>query len=425
MLILPILLTVMNRSPFTAFKNFACRAGIVLAICGLSIAGALAKSGATIGIDLSDGEVYPVTGPELDFGDTPQPLLLAQGLTDLNSARAWESAVPSTERYDWVQTTSGEWLKGELKALYLDKLEFDSKEFDLQTIDWEDVAQLLGHGTKRVRINLPAGLKTFDGVVFVNQEKVFITSSAGVQEFDRDLVISITPDAASERDNWSGKISLGLNIFRGNTDQSDSIAKLNIKRRTPENRFIVDYIGKFSKVRDVQTVNNHRLSSIFDIYAARNYFWRPFFGEYYRDPFQNIYARTTIGVAAGYHLVDKPKTTWDVSGGPAVRSTRFVSVEPGVSDNADTPTLVGTTYYDTELTRKIDFNVRYNFSILDKASGTYTHFAIATFEIELTEHFDFDIAIAWDRTRDPQVRSDGSVPDQDDFQLLMTLGFEI
>jgi hypothetical protein len=77
------------------------------------------------------------------------------------------------------------------------------------------------------------------------------------------------------------------------------------------------------------------------------------------------------------------------------------------------------------LTRKIDLNVRYNFSIIDNASGTYTHFAIATFEIELTQHFDFDIAIAWDRTQDPQIRSDGSVPDQDDFQLLMTLGFDI
>ena len=216
-----------------------------------------------------------------------------------------------------------------------------------------------------------------------------------------------------------------MNFTRGNSEQIDFTLKFNIKRLTPENRFVIDYLGNFSETRELETINNHRLNTFYDIFAAREYFWRPVFAEYYRDPFQNIDSRITIGVGAGYHIIDSPRTTWDVSGGPAYRATRYVSVEPGESDDVDTPVLVGGTYYDTTLTKTVDFNARYNFSIVNEESGNYTHHAIATVETEVTSILDFDVSLIWDRTKDPKVRSDGSVPKQDDFQLMLTLGVDI
>ena len=47
--------------------------------------------------------------------------------------------------FDWIQLTNGEWLKGDLKVLYNDSLEFDSDELDLLTFDWEDVHQVICH----------------------------------------------------------------------------------------------------------------------------------------------------------------------------------------------------------------------------------------------------------------------------------------
>ena len=73
----------------------------------------------------------------------------------------------------------------------------------------------------------------------------------------------------------------------------------------------------------------------------------------------------------------------------------------------------------------MDFNGRYNLSIVNEESGNYTNHAIATFEIELTDILDFDVSFVWDRTQNPQTREDGSVPKQDDFQLLFTLGVDI
>jgi len=415
----------MNDLMHTTLRILTRRAGTLLTIYCLSVIGIWSESGAASNLDHSISNISPATNSELFFADRQQPLLLAQASDTSEDKENWESSKPPTDQFDWIQTTSGEWLKGELKVLYSDQLEFDSDEFGLQTLDWDDVAQLLSHGTKRLSIDTPEGSRVFDGVVTVDKEKITIISSSGMEEFDRSRLISITPGADSEQDNWSTKISFGLNFTRGNSELTDYILKLNVKRRTPENRFVIDYLGNRSDSGDIQTVNNHRLSTFFDIFAAREYFWRPVFYEYYRDPFQNVDSRSTIGIGGGYHIINTPKTTWDVSGGPAYRNTSYVSVAPGDSDNVDTPALVVGTYYDTALTKTIDFNTRYNFSIVNEDSGTYTHHAIATFETEVTSILDFDVSIIWDRIKDPQARADGSLPKQDDFQLLLTLGVDI
>jgi putative salt-induced outer membrane protein YdiY len=399
--------------------------GTLLTVYFLFLVGIWSESGAANNLGFSISDSLPTSNLELAFGESLQPLLFAQASAGPENSENWESSKPPTDQFDWIQTTSGEWLKGQLKVLYTDQLEFDSDEFGLQTLDWEDVAQLLSHGKMRVSIDSPGGPRVFDGVINADGEKVTIVSSAGMEEFDRSMLISITPGADREQDNWLAKISFGFNFSRGNSEQTDLILKLNIKRRTPENRFVVDYLGNFSKARDIKTVDNHRLNTFYDIFAAREYFWRPLFFEYYRDPFQNIDSRTTIGIGGGYHIIDTPRSTWNVTGGPAYRANRYVSVAPGDSVSVNTPALVIGTFYDTTLTKTVDFNTRYNFSIVNQDSGTYTHHAVATFEIEVTSILDFDVTLIWDRTKDPQTRSDGSVPKQDDFQLLLTLGVDM
>jgi putative salt-induced outer membrane protein YdiY len=388
-------------------------------------AGAQTIAAEASSLDFTVSDVFPVTRSDLDFSDDPEVLLLAQASTGAETKKAWESALPPTDKFDWIQTTSGEWLKGELKQLYSGSLEFDSDEFDLQTLDWDDVAQVRAHGAKRVSIDTPEGPITLIGELVITRDKVIVDTVEGKKEFNRSQLISVTPGATSEWDNWSAKIDLGLNFTRGNTDQTDFTMKLNVKRLTPDNRFVVDYLGNLTTSNNVKSVNNHRLSAFFDIFAAKEYFWRPVLFEYFRDPFQNIDYRTTIGAGGGYHIIDTPKTTWDVSGALGFRATRYESVQPGDSQKVTTPALIAGTFYDTALTKTIDFNARYNLSIVNQESGTYTHHAIATVEIELTSILDFDISFVWDRTQDPQTRADGTVPSQDDFQLLFTLGVDI
>src|SRR5262245_16080622 len=58
------------------------------------------------------------------------------------SAQTASQFQPPPDNFDWIQLKSGEWLKGELIALYDGSLEFDSDELDNLTLDWDDIQQV-------------------------------------------------------------------------------------------------------------------------------------------------------------------------------------------------------------------------------------------------------------------------------------------
>jgi hypothetical protein len=334
---------------------------------------------------------------------------------------AWEPSPPPPDKFDWIQLISGEWLKGDLKRLYERKLEFDSDKLDLLEFDWEDVKQVRGHRVFEVRFEGPV---TEYGLLRVTEDKVIVTVAEEKREYDRKELIAIAPGGKREIDYWSAKLTIGLDFTRGNTNQTQYSAIASAKRRTAATRFSVDYFGNFTRVEGVETINNQRVSGFFDIFKTRKLFYRPVFGEYYRDPIRNIDHRITVGGGLGYHIINTAKTEWDVSGGPAYQTTQFVSVAAGEDSSTSTPAFVIGTHYNTELTSKIDFDFNYRLNIMNEVSGRYTHHLVAAFETEMTKWLDFDISLIWDRTQLPQPASDGTVPQQDDFFIIFGLGLD-
>ena len=335
---------------------------------------------------------------------------------DEASSKPW---LPAAKEFDWVQLTSGEWLKGEIKSMYNESLEFDSDKLDLLSIDWGDVKYLKSYRPSSVNIEYR---EPVTGSLQISGDVVTITTGEQVLEFDRIEVISLTPAGDNELDLWAIKFTLGLNVKSGNTDQVDYTAKLSAKRRTARTRFLLDYIGNISKTGDeegalIETINNHRLNAGLDIYATRYFFYQPVFGEYYRDSFQNIDQRITLGVGVGYTIVDFGKYEWDVNGGPAVITTRYVSVQPGEEQRIDVGAAVFGTHFDAELTETLDFIFKYNIQASKKDAGGYTHHMIATFESELTGHLDFDFSLIWDRISQPRENDLGIKPEPDDYRL--------
>jgi hypothetical protein len=335
--------------------------------------------------------------------------------------RPWEPPPPPPDEFDWIQLTSGEWLKGELKVLYEKKLEFDSDELDLLQFDWEDVKQVRGHRIFSVRFD---GRITVEGLLQITEDKVFVTVGGERQEFERSQLVAIAPGEPKEINYWSAKISFGLNLTSGNTDQTQWSTIANIKRRTSKTRFITDWLGNFTRAEGIETVDNQRFNAFFDVFKTRKYYYRPIFGEYFRDPFSNIGSRVTVGAGMGYHIIDTSKTEWDVAGGPAYQRTQFESVQEGEDSSESTPAFVVGTHFNREVTKTIDFDFRYNFMIINEASGTYTHHFVPALETELTGWLDFDVTFVWDRIQDPQPEADGTVPEQDDFYLIFSLGIE-
>ena len=113
------------------------------------------------------------------------------------------------DEFDWIQLTSGEWLKGEIKSLYDRKLEFDSVKLDLQEFDWKDVKQVRGPRIFSVRL---AGPVTVYGILQITENKVIVTNGDDQQVFNRDRLFAIVPKAEKRIKCWSGKISFGFNF---------------------------------------------------------------------------------------------------------------------------------------------------------------------------------------------------------------------
>lgn len=347
----------------------------------------------------------------------------------------WTPAGGPPEGFDWIQLTSGEWLKGDFKVLYNDSLEFDSEELDLLNLDWEDVQQVRCHARQSIRIeepgtvyggfNLGKSVKTVEGVLRIEGDLIFIDTGEGVMEFDRSSLISIAPNKSTELGFWSAEITLSIDISAGNTEQLNYSAYANANRRTSKTRFFIDYRGIFDQTQGIETANSQRVNSYLDVFSTRRFFWRPIFAEYFRDPFANIANRGTVGAGVGYHIIDTSVTDLVISPGIAYIGTQYDSTEPDEDETISTPALVVSTGFDTELTDKIDFYVHYKFNIVNQESGTYTHNAKAGLEIELTRRIDLDLIFVWDRTQDPQPTSDGSVPEQDDLYSFCGITFKL
>ena len=339
-----------------------------------------------------------------------------------NTVKTW---IPSAEKFDWVQLTSNEWLKGEIKGMYKDSLEFDSDKLDLLNIDWDDVKILRSHRVNNINIE---GVGATSGVLEVTGDSLEIVNDYENQSYDRSKLISFAPGGKRERDLWAIKATLSLDLRQGNTDQVDYTAKVNIKRRGSTTRFLMDYIGNISKTNGgdgslVETINNHRLNASYDYYKTRYFFYTPVFAEYFRDPFTNIDSRITLGAGLGYTVIDDGKTELSFSGGPAYVKTEFVSVSAGENTSESTPAAVLRTNYDLELTKTIDFIARYNIQVGNTASGGYTHHIILTVESEITGALDFDTSFIWDRTTHPTQAADGTSPEPNDYRITFGISY--
>jgi hypothetical protein len=113
-----------------------------------------------------------------------------------------------------------------------------------------------------------------------------------------------------------------------------------------------------------------------------------------------------------------------VTAGVGGRYTKYVSVLPGESIDNTTPAGGAGTLYDTELTSWMDFLLDYSFQIVDEEAGRYTHHFITTLSNDLIGDIDLDFSFVWDRIQKPQPDSEGNVPDQDDYQLIVAFSYD-
>ena len=190
-------------------------------------------------------------------------------------------------------------------------------------------------------------------------------------------------------------------------------------------RINLSYLATFNVTDGLKAADNQRASTVWSYYASHRVFFTPLYGEWFRDPFQNVSDRWSVGTGVGYEIMDTPRIEWEVVVGPGYQSTLFEDVAEGDPTSADTPSFVVATTFENELSKRLDFLFDYRAFFVNQASGTYTHHLITGFELDITSVLDFDITLIWDRIRDPQPDSEGNIPEQDDFRLVVALGLDL
>jgi putative salt-induced outer membrane protein YdiY len=347
-------------------------------------------------------------------------LLLSAAGARAQEEKDWQPETPMPEKFDWIQLKSGEWLKGELIAMYKGQLEFDSAELDRLTFDFGDVRQVLSAAMMQVGL---LGGDVATGKLRIDGDKVVVMGDQ-TREFERSQIFTITAGEPKESSYWSGKVGAGVNLRRGNNEVAETNANVNLKRRTVKNRITLDYLGNHNVTEDVTVTDNNRASLGWDRFLSDRFFISPVLLEYFRDPFQNIAHRGTIGAGAGYQIIDTPKVDWQMNTGFAYQRTRFDDVPEGSAESVNTPTFLLGTAYDHKLSGSVDFNLQYRIQIVNEESGQYTHHFVTGFEFDLIGSLDFDFTFVWDRIQKPQQNSDGTFPKQDDYRLNFALSFD-
>jgi putative salt-induced outer membrane protein YdiY len=359
-----------------------------------------------------------------DAPDTPTivaPKLTLRADTSPADPRSglWTPSPPADNRFDWIQLKSGEWLKGRMKSLQDEKLEFDSEELDLHEFDWEDIRTVRLPGLNSIWL----GDETITGrlIITTNEVRVFgVTTNT----YRRSDLVAVTPTGKRERNNWSSKITAGLTLSSGNTKQLDYNAKLEIDRRTPSTHLSLDYLGNVGRIDGTETLNNHRINAEFDYFLSRRLFLLLPFVEYYKDPLQNLDHRLTLGAGVGYDFIKNRRVEWNVTAGPAYQRNWYTSVEPGVNDHPGALALALGSRLEIEVTKRVDFVTELRSQVTSKEVGETTHHGVVTLEFEIHKRLDLDISFIWDRVSNPKPDADGVTPLRDDFRLIVGLGID-
>ncbi len=340
----------------------------------------------------------------------------------------WQKPTPVFKQdFDWVKLTSDEWLKGDIVSMYDETLEFDSDELDLQTIDWEDVAELRSKELQSIRM--------FDGTIaegyiVIKDGQLTLVKDGVATPYELSNLLSIASSAQNERDLWDGYVNVGVNLREGNTVQVDYTLAAGVQRRSASSRFKADFTTDYSRYEDQDTgetkvtADSQRLTSSYDWFFSPKIYLRAADFEYIADEFLNLDYRVRYGIAAGYHIIDNSRTTWDVNAGPSYQKSKFLDVQEGESDSEDSVGLTLGTDFTYEITSDIDFDASYSVQMVDEASGKNIHHLETGLEIDLANDFDLDLTFYADRTDKPKADSDNNIPEKNDFRLVIGLGYD-
>lgn len=339
----------------------------------------------------------------------------AKGLPD-------EFLIRFGDTYDWLRLTSGEWLKGRLKRLREDEIEFDSDKLDLQTFDWDKVDRL---HCPQVNTYVFADKLDVVGRAVITADKVLVETADGVQSYPRSELLSIVDGEPRERNWWSSKLGLGFSANTGNTNQGSLTAYFELTRADYRTRARLRYDGTIGFANEEQNVNRHIGTATLKLFLSQRWYFTPAAVQFLNDRFQNIRFRATPGAGAGVHVFETEKVEWDLEAGLGYQFIEFLSAAAGVENPQNDGFISLGTWAEFEIVDDVELELEWRTNLVYTTIGNTNHTGRAEFSVDITDIFDFEASFLFLRTEDPPPRSDGTVPAKNDYQIIVSVALEI
>ena len=330
------------------------------------------------------------------------------------------------DTFDWVRLVSGEWLKGTVKRMRDDTLEFDSDKLDMQHIDFADVTHI---HSPTVHTYAFDDRVSATGRAVVTPDKVIVETEEGTKTFARSEMESIVSGGEREKDWWSMKLRFGLTLNRGNTNQLTFNVDFNTRREDELTLLDLNYNTSFGRTGGVQNVKRHLGELKFKVFLSHRWFLAPLFGQLFNDRFQNIQFRATPASGAGVHIIDAPKVKWDFQTGVGYQYLKYPegsSISPDGKNPQNDFFIPLFTYADFDITGDIDLTLSWLTNLVVTTIGNTNHTGKADLAIELNSVIDLDIAFLFFRTEDPAPSSEPDVTVyKNDYQLVIGVSLEL
>lgn len=331
-------------------------------------------------------------------------------------------AEPPNDGKDWVQLTTGEWLRGEALRFRDGALEFDSDRLHEHSIKLKYICRLF---LRRPAVFVLDDLETLEGPARVVEGELLVQTPGGPSRAPIDRLMTMVPTTSRELERWRIDASVGLNISRGNVEQTVFNASAALEREDELTDVVASYTGNYAESRSRTIANNHRADAGLDVFLSPAFFLRPLSASLEANEFKNVRLRLTAFSGVGVRLLDHSDVRWQAAAAGGYLQVRFDSVGPGQRALRRHVAGVLATAFDADVTPDVDFRFEYHLLITAEDLGLMTHHAEAKLEVDLTDIFDVELNLVFDRTEEPVADENDQVPKRNDISFIVSLGIDI
>jgi len=218
---------------------------------------------------------------------------------------------------DEVIFKSGDRLSGTVDNVVGGKMTFTSKVAGKLTLNMADI--------KTFSTDAPIEIALADGTV--HQQKVvasdegYVSTVAGGAAQPQSIPLANVAKINPEKVKWTGAITAGAVLNRGNTESSSANVGADATRRTDKDRTSFGAGYYYANQRDNNTGKNSTSADSLFLKGKYDYFFsEKIYGygiiKYEKDRIANLDMRLAPGVGLGYQWVETPDLKFNTEGGP-------------------------------------------------------------------------------------------------------------